>query len=263
MAVFGFSVQRLPDIHWGPPMTDILSVESVSCSKGVGNARRRILNNVSFSLPPGAMLNVVGASGSGKSTLLRVLIGLDPLESGRILVQQRGMEQYGISEWRRRMGLVLQLPHLFTGTVSDNLLFGPRTHRKLPKDHDAFVARLLQRVGLPQDAASRNSNDLSVGQQMRVSLARTLANEPDILLLDEPSAALDRASARQIVDLILKLNRESGVTVIVVNHQIDVAQKLGGGVLFFDEGASTFYETIDDAAPRLESLAAMVDEVDA
>ncbi|MDP8243430.1 MAG: ATP-binding cassette domain-containing protein [Candidatus Hinthialibacter antarcticus] len=244
-------------------MVNILTVESASCFKGVGDERRRILDNVSFSLPAGAMLNVLGPSGSGKSTLLRVLIGLDPLESGRIIFQDREMEQYGVGEWRRRMGLVLQLPHLFAGTVSDNLLFGPRIHRKPPQDKAAFVSDLLQRVGLPQEAASRNSNDLSVGQQMRVSLARTLANAPDILLLDEPSAALDRASARQIVDLILKLNRESGVTVIVVNHQIDIAQKLGGAVLFFDEGASTFYETIDDAAPRLESLAAMVDEVDA
>ncbi|MBZ0254431.1 ATP-binding cassette domain-containing protein [bacterium] len=241
-------------------MTDILTVESINCSKGAGQERRQILKDVSFTLPQGAIFNVLGPSGSGKSTLLRVLVGLDALDSGRIAFRDCCLGQCGIGEWRRRMGLVLQLPHLFAGTVSDNLLYGPRIHHKQIQDKEEFVADLMQRVGLPEDAAKRNSNDLSVGQQMRVSLARTLANEPDILLLDEPSAALDRASARQIVELILKLNRESGVTIMIVNHQIDVAKKLGGSVLFFEEGAATFYQTYDAAAPRLEALASMYNE---
>ena len=241
-------------------MTDILTVESVCCSKGVGGERRQILKEVSFTLPQGAVFNVLGPSGSGKSTLLRVLVGLDPLDSGRVTFRDCCLGQCGIGEWRRRMGLVLQLPHLFAGTVSDNILYGPHIHRQPIKEKEEFVNDMLHRVGLPEDAAKRNSSDLSVGQQMRVSLARTLANEPDILLLDEPSAALDRASARQIVELILKLNRESGVAIIIVNHQIDVAKKLGGNVLFFEEGSATFYQTIEDAAPCLEALASMYNE---
>ncbi len=214
-------------------MNPILSVENVTCRKGDKFDQVTILSNVSFTVNSGEIVSLLGSSGSGKSTLLRTLVGLDPLSSGQIFFHEKSVQEWDIQELRRRMGYVLQLPYLFPGTVAENILYAPRFHHRLDKDEAAFVQEMLSHVGLPSDLAQRRSHELSVGQQMRVSLARTLANQPDVLLLDEPTASLDPKSAQHILQLILRLNREDGITVIVVTHDRDISRQLNGRWLCF------------------------------
>lgn len=233
-------------------MRPSLQFDRVTCQKG----NTCILNGVTFSVNPGEILTVLGRSGSGKSTLLRLAIGLDEMSGGAITFQGRDIREWNIAELRRRMGLVLQLPYLFTGTVKDNLLYGPRIHGLAVKDGDSVVSTLLERVGLSGDLAHRRTSDLSVGQQMRVSIGRTLANRPEILLLDEPTASLDTQSERHILDLICQLNREGGYTVICVTHKIESARALGGRSIFLENGALSLEGTVDEVFQRMDASAA-------
>jgi UDP-glucose/iron transport system ATP-binding protein len=190
-------------------MSVLLSFESAGCRKG----GKQIVKPLSFSVQSGDIITVLGRSGAGKSTLLRMAVALDDVTEGHILFEGLKTIQWDIAELRRRMGMVLQLPYLFTGTVMDNLLYGPRIHQRKHGDETAFAKELLDDVGLPTDLLERNTSNLSVGQQMRVSLGRTLANRPDILLLDEPTASLDLQSERHVLNLIKQLNKKSGYTV--------------------------------------------------
>jgi putative ABC transport system ATP-binding protein len=131
---------------------------------------RRDLFRKSWGNPDG-----IGTFRQWKKYALRLAIGLDEMSGGSILFQGRDIHEWNIAELRRRMGLVLQLPYLFMGSVEDNLLYGPRIHGLTVKDGDSMVSALLARVGLPGDLARRRTTDLSVGQQMRVSIGRTLA----------------------------------------------------------------------------------------
>lgn len=187
-------------------MNSLLTFENVHCWKGNGAGRKEIIRDLSFSLEPGGIVTLLGPSGSGKSTVLRLAVGLDEIASGRIWFHGRAVSEWDIRELRRRVGMVFQLPYLFPGTVKDNLLYAPRIHQRLPENETTFVRDLLDQVGLPSDLLSRSSTELSVGQQMRVSLARTLANHPEILLLDEPASALDPKAAAMRNALIPSLN---------------------------------------------------------
>ncbi len=235
-------------------MNDLLRLESVFCSKG--SPPSPIINNISFSVAIRARVTLVGPSGCGKSTLLRTIVGLDPVSSGRILFQGRTVEDWTIPEWRRRIGLVFQLPYLFSGTVKENLLFGPRLHHVPIKNETDFAIHYLDQVGLPNELLDRPSHQLSVGQQMRVSLARTLANQPQILLLDEPTSSLDEHSARQILDLINRLNRENEITTIVATHQLTTVEHLGGRVLRMDQGELAQDCPVDEFLARRNDPAA-------
>lgn len=210
---------------------ELLRYQHVSCIKGAGSHQQKVLDRVSFTIHSGELVTLVGASGSGKSTLLRLAIGLDEHYEGAIYYRETDVREMDIVQLRKKIGLVLQLPYLFQGSVQDNILYGPTIHRVRLADREEFAGNLLDKVGLEPDLLNRNSIDLSVGQQMRVSLARTLANRPDLLLLDEPTAALDPTSRKKILSLIQQLNRHEQYTVIYVTHSIETARWLGGRTL--------------------------------
>jgi len=209
-------------------MDEILQIEQIVCEKG--NPPQPVINGLTFSIEEGGSLVLMGPSGCGKSTVLRTIIGLDPLSSGDIYFENRSISAWPIHELRQRVGMVFQLPYLFSGTVADNILFGPRLRRQPVRDEDAFVNRALNDVGLPGELAGRRSDQLSVGQQMRVSLARTLVNEPKCLLLDEPTASLDHESEEQLLEQIFKLH-ERGMTLLTVTHSSKVANDLPGDII--------------------------------
>ncbi|MBI1389549.1 MAG: ATP-binding cassette domain-containing protein [bacterium] len=227
-------------------MTDILRLESVTCLKRAEGRSRPILRSLDFTLEKNGVQCVIGPSGCGKSTLLRCIVGLDEISEGRILFQGRDVIEFAVHDLRRRIGFVQQLPFLFTGTVMDNLLYGPTLHHRRPADPPRFAADLLTRAGLSAELASRPASELSVGQQMRVSFARALANQPELLLLDEPTASLDRASAGRIFDAIERLNRDDGVAMLVVTHQFEAARRLGGRVAVMDEGRVCAQGALDE-----------------
>ncbi|MEW6235660.1 MAG: ATP-binding cassette domain-containing protein [Candidatus Omnitrophota bacterium] len=226
-------------------MSEILWLENVSCGKKTKAATVVILRDISFCMNQGEIVALLGPSGSGKSTLLRAIVGLDEIFEGRLFFHEKNLLEWDIRELRRKAGLVLQLPYLFAGSVRDNLLYGPRLHHPRRIDESDLAAELLDQVGLPIDLIERRASDLSVGQQMRVSLGRTLANRPELLLLDEPTASLDPASSRHIVELIQRLNRERGIGVLAVTHERETARSLGGRWMLLQEGQLTQPETAD------------------
>ena len=179
------------------------------------------------------LLGVVGASGSGKSSFLRLLNRLDEPTSGTVYLNDQDYRQIQPKTLRQRVGMVTQRPFLFPGNVASNLRFGPAQRGEtLP---DSEIASLLERVGLPGFAA-RNVANLSGGEQQRVSLARSLANQPEILLLDEPTSALDEQAKVGIEELIRKLLSENCLTFVLVTHDRDQARRMCHRVAFIEAG---------------------------
>lgn len=186
---------------------------------------KRVVDGATITLESATMLTIQGGSGSGKSTLLRAMATLIPITSGEVLFEGRDVHAVGISEYRRRVAYVPQLPRMFDGSVADNVRTGPRFHGAALSDAD--VVALLKRVGLAPELAERVATELSGGERLRVALARALANDPRVLLVDEPTSALDPAAATVILDLLVELGR-SGTAVITVTHSEEHAARLGG-----------------------------------
>lgn len=190
---------------------------------------------VGFSLPPGGMLALTGPSGAGKTTLLRLIAGLLQPESGRIAFGQNTWldtnANVHIPAQNRHIGFVFQDYALFPNmTVRKNLLFA------LAKNQSPDIAdQLLEATGLAQ-LADRKPAQLSGGQQQRVALARALVRKPELLLMDEPFAALDPEMRVQLQDLLLKLQREHGFSVILVTHDMGEIFRLADRVAVMETG---------------------------
>jgi putative ABC transport system ATP-binding protein len=181
----------------------------------------------------GELFGLVGPSGSGKSSLLRLLNRLDEPTSGTVFLEDQDYRQIAPQELRQRIGMVTQRPFLFPGDIASNLRFGPvQRGETLP---DSEIASLLERVGLPGFAA-RNVANLSGGEQQRISLARALANRPEILLLDEPTSALDEHAKTGIEYLVRNLVSANGYTFVLVTHDRDQARRLCDRVAIIDAG---------------------------
>jgi putative ABC transport system ATP-binding protein len=191
---------------------------------------RPVLRDVDLALGPGTTA-VLGPSGSGKSTLLRLLNRLADPGAGVVRFHGEDVRSLDPLELRRRACLVAQLPAPFPGTVADNVLFGPRL-----RGREADVAGCLGRAGLDAAFAEREAGELSVGEQQRVMLARALALEPEVLLLDEPTAALDE-DARGGVERTLSELAESAVrATVLVTHDRGQAERLAGRVVELRDG---------------------------
>jgi putative ABC transport system ATP-binding protein len=203
---------------------------------------RRIVDDVSFSVAAGGVFTVLGPSGSGKSTLLRCLDRLVEPSAGRVLLDGRDATELPVQELRRRVGMVFQTAALFDGSVLDNVLYGPRLRGDRAEcaaaDADAAHAQaegLLRRVGLPAAFCDKPVTELSGGEAQRVSLARALANEPEVLLLDEPTAALDPTASQVIEDLLVQLAADTDLTFVFVTHNLAQARRIGDhGLLLVD-----------------------------
>ncbi len=182
-----------------------------------------IVNDVSLEVLRGELLGIVGASGSGKSSLLRLLNRLDEPTSGTVYLDSIDYKTIAPRELRRRLGMVTQRPFLFPGTVASNLQFGPQQRGEVLPD-DAVHA-LLQQVCM-DGFAERDIANLSGGEQQRVSLARALANQPEMLLLDEPTSALDEDAKLEVEQLIRQLATETARTFILVTHDREQARRI-------------------------------------
>lgn len=188
---------------------------------------------MTFAVQAGEVFSVVGPSGAGKSTLLRTINRLLEPTAGNIFLDGAPIEEIDPLELRRRIGMVFQLPALFGDTVEDTVLYGVRLTGKR-----ADVEHLLGLAGLAPSLASRNPQSLSVGQQQRVSIARALALEPEVLLMDEPTSALDQVARQRIEDLIGQLNKELGLTTVVVSHALDQVERIADRVVLLVDGRS-------------------------
>lgn len=197
------------------------------------------LKNISLDVPEGEIFGVVGTSGAGKSTLIRTVNGLETPTSG--VVEVLGVEpaKLGVkdlSNLRSNVSMVFQHYNLLASrTVAENVAM-PLVLAGVPKNEiNQRVAESLEMVGLADRAANR-PKQLSGGQQQRVGIARALVTRPKILLCDEPTSALDPLTTDQILDLIVKINSELGVTVLIITHQMNVVAKIADGVAVLEYG---------------------------
>lgn len=207
----------------------VLRLENL-CYEAGGKA---IVHDVSAEVRSGDFFAVVGPSGAGKSTLLRLLNRLDEPSGGTVYLDGRDYRQLPPAELRRRVGMVMQAANLFPGTAADNLRFGPRQRGE--EVSGETIAGLLERVGL-SGYEERDVSNLSGGEAQRVSLARTLANTPEILLLDEPTSALDDAAQQDVEELICSIVCEQELTALMVTHDMEQAARMVNQVIVLEKG---------------------------
>jgi D-methionine transport system ATP-binding protein len=197
------------------------------------------LSGISLSVPAGSIVGVIGRSGAGKSTLIRLVNGLEKTSSGRLLIE--GEDVTGLSEagWRRRrreIGMIFQHFNLLSSrTVFDNVAL-PLEIAGAPKAAIAGkVEKLLALVGLA-DKRGRYPAELSGGQKQRVGIARALATDPKVLLCDEATSALDPETTRSILALLKQVNRELGLTILLITHEIPVIKEICDRVAVIEDG---------------------------
>jgi len=203
------------------------ALESERLSRVVGE--KVLVNEISVQVHVGEVLAVVGPSGSGKTSFLRLLNRLDEPTGGIVRFNGRDYRELAPPELRRRIGMVMQAAFLFP----DNVAYGPRQRGQTLAAEQ--IAVLLQRVGLPR-YQERDVSNLSGGEAQRVSIARTLANDPEILLLDEPTSALDEDSARKVENLVLDIIRERRMTCVIVTHNAAQARRVAHRAMVLKAG---------------------------
>jgi ABC-type polar amino acid transport system ATPase subunit len=198
----------------------------------------QILKGVDLNVYPQEVIVIIGPSGSGKSTLLRCINQLEQINDGTMYLDGENITQSSVSlqQIRQRVGMVFQsfnlFPHL---TVLENLLLSPTKILKRPKKEMLPIATdLLEQVGL-SDKANNYPIQLSGGQQQRVAIARSLVMNPEVMLFDEVTSALDPERVNDVLDVIKDLAK-SGMTMIVVTHEMGFAREVGDRVIFMDEG---------------------------
>ena len=200
-----------------------LIIDNISMRFDVpGGKAVQALKNVSLALEPGELLSVLGPSGCGKTTLLNILAGFLAPTEGRIVLGDKQVT--GPSPER---GMVFQQGALFEWmSVRRNIDFGPRMKGMARAERDQITDHLLETVGL-HDFGDKAVYELSGGMQQRVALARCLANDPDVILMDEPLGALDALTREKMQGLVLKLWKETGKTVVLITHSVEEALLLG------------------------------------
>jgi len=205
--------------------------KSYAAPAGTGSVT--VLDEISVEINAGESVAIVGPSGSGKSTLLNIIGTLDRPSRGVVTLDGRdltSLDEIQLAQVRnRQIGFVFQAHHLLPQcTVLENVLVPTLAQKPGEKPDGAGerATRLLTKVGLGERLSHR-PGQLSGGERQRVAVVRALINQPKLLLADEPTGALDRASAQSLSDLLLRLNQEEGVTLIVVTHAPDLAQRLG------------------------------------
>jgi phospholipid/cholesterol/gamma-HCH transport system ATP-binding protein len=214
-------------------------------------AGHNVLNGITLRVNRGETLAVLGRSGTGKSVLLRLIIGLDTPDSGSICIHGNaiaGLALDRMGEIRKKMGFLFQQAALYDSlTVQENVAFPLEHHRRdMPKsERSDRVRQLLTEVGLEGDI-DKMPSDISGGMQKRAGLARALALEPEILLLDEPTAGLDPMSSGEIDELILKLQKERKMASVVVTHDLHSARTIASRLALLNEGDVAIEGTFED-----------------
>lgn len=216
----------------------------------------RALDDVSLTVGRGEALGVIGESGSGKSTLARALLGLNPLDSGRILVDGTDVREAG-REFRRHVSMVFQEPQESLNpriTVADTVAEPLRVHepRLSSAQRRTRVLEALERVSLDPVLAGRFPRSLSGGQQQRVSIARALVTSPSLLVLDEPTSALDLSVQAQVLGLLRALHADLGLTYVFISHDIDAVGYVCDRIAVMLSGRVVELRPTDDllAAPQ-------------
>ena len=225
----------------------IAEVEFRNVSKSFTNQQETVavLKEVSGKIEKGSIVTMIGPSGSGKSTILSLSNLLQTPDEGEIYIQGKEVQEWDIQELRRRVGIAFQSAPMLSGTALDNLTL-PLQLQGVTLENPM---KYMEYVGLTEDLLSREAKELSGGQRQRLSLARTLVNEPVVLLLDEVTSALDPQSARDIEELILRINREQQTTILWVTHDLSQAERVSDQTWLIVDGR------VVEAAPTKQFFA--------
>lgn len=207
----------------------------------------KALDNISLVIPDGQFIGLIGHTGSGKSTLVQHLNGLMRATSGNIYFNGQDIDESDFDKkmLRSKVGLVFQYPEhqLFETDVFSDVCFGPKNLGLSKKEIELRAYEALKLVGLEDEYFYQSPFDLSGGQKRRVAIAGVLAMKPDILVLDEPTAGLDPKGRDEILDQILKLKVETGITVLLVSHSMDDVAKYVDRIIVMNRG-SVLYDDI-------------------
>ncbi|MFD1385512.1 energy-coupling factor ABC transporter ATP-binding protein [Oceanobacillus oncorhynchi subsp. oncorhynchi] len=202
----------------------------------------KALEDISFTVEDGSFVAVIGHTGSGKSTLIQHLNGLSLPSRGEITIGDFLLSSEGkpknIRDLRRKVGVVFQYPEhqLFEETVAKDIAFGPKNFDVEQEEIDRRIDRLLPAVGLPAEILERSPFDLSGGQKRRVAIAGVLAMDPEVLVLDEPTAGLDPRGQREIMDMFYQLHQERQLTTVLVTHSMEDALAYADKVIILNGG---------------------------
>lgn len=207
------------------------------------------LKDVCLTIPDGQFIGLIGHTGSGKSTLVQHLNGLLAPTSGAIYYNGRDIhdEDYNKKELRSKVGLVFQYPEhqLFEADVFSDVCFGPKNLGLTKKEVELRAFQALRQVGIEKEYFYQSPFDLSGGQKRRVAIAGVLAMQPEMLVLDEPTAGLDPKGRDEILDQVAKLKKETGITVILVSHSMEDVAKYVDRIIVMNHGSVMF-----DDVPR-------------
>ncbi len=203
---------------------------------------KRALTNVSLHIPSGSYTAIIGHTGSGKSTVLQHLNALLKPTEGSVLIGERkieaGVKAKNLRDVRRQVGIVFQFPEqqLFDETVLKDIMFGPMNYGVSEEEASRRAHELVEQLGLPPEVLAKSPFDLSGGQMRRVAIAGVLAMEPDVLVLDEPTAGLDPRGRREIMDLFHQLHIQKGLTTVLVTHSMEDAARYADNVAIMHNG---------------------------
>lgn len=226
-----------------------------------------LFRHVHASVDEAGIIHILGLSGQGKSTLLRVIGLLTPLDEGVIRLQGRPIHEWPAEKWRSTVSYVAQQAVMLPGSIEDNLRAVSRIQQK-PFERQ-YARQLMEEVGLSHLEWDKEASQLSGGEKQRVALVRSLLLRPQVLLLDEPTAALDIHSAHAVEQLLTRLHQEGGMTLLWITHQLEQAQRWGQRIWFMAEGtlledapAASFFRAPQSASARqfLQGNMAMLSE---
>lgn len=208
----------------------VLQCRDLSRTVRVNGEAKTIVRDFSATFESGQTYSILGPSGAGKSSVLRLLNRLDEPTGGEVLLHGRRHTDYTPCELRRKIGYLFPAPYLFDGSVCDNLRLADAGLT------DAEIARLSEHTGISRFINTEDISGLSTGEKQRVSLARLLAMKPDVVLLDEPTAALDPTSTATIERLIRMIANDDGLAVVMVSHDPEQVVRIGGHASLMVQG---------------------------
>ena len=244
-------------------MEPIIRVENISRTFQAGNGQVEAVKNISFAIEKGEIFGIIGLSGAGKSTLVRCLNLLERPNEGSIFIDGKDMMNLSQAELRRErqdIGMIFQQFNLLMQrNVIDNICFPLEIAGVSRGEAIKRAEELLEIVGLSEKAKAYPAQ-LSGGQKQRVAIARVLANNPKILLCDEATSALDPQTTKSILKLVKEINRDYGITVIVITHEMAVIQEICSRVAVLDHGSMVEEGTVEELfrAPKTEEAKKLI-----
>jgi putative ABC transport system ATP-binding protein len=220
-------------------MHPVISVQNLNHYFGQGSLRKQVLSDINLNIYAGDIIILTGPSGSGKTTLLTLMGGLRSAQEGSLKILDQeicGASKHRLTQLRKQIGYIFQAHNLMTFlTAKQNVRLSLELHKEyLKQDIDALTTTMLEQVGLGNRIDYYPEN-LSGGQRQRVAIARALISRPKIVLADEPTAALDKKSGRDVVELMQKLAKEQGCTILLVTHDnriLDIADR----IIYMEDG---------------------------